>query len=53
LVIVFIYHRIIEITQDWTFVLGTFLLILLFVFPGGIVGGLHALWIRVRGQPRA
>ena len=27
-------------TQYWPFVLGTILLVLLFVFPGGIVGGI-------------
>jgi branched-chain amino acid transport system permease protein len=53
LALVYLNQRITEITQYWPFVLGTILLILLFVFPGGIVGGLHALWIRVRGQPRA
>jgi branched-chain amino acid transport system permease protein len=35
-------------TEYWSFVLGTILLVLLFVFPGGIVGGLSAgfAWLR-------
>jgi len=35
-------------TQFWPFVLGTTLIILLFVFPGGIVGTLAAAWARLR-----
>ena len=42
-----------DFTQYWPFVLGTILLVLLFVFPGGIVGGLYALGTRVRGWIRA
>ena len=35
-------------TEYWPFVLGTILLVLLFVFPGGIVGGLTSAmaWVR-------
>src|SRR5690606_20453998 len=36
-------------TQYWPFVLGTTLIMLLFVFPGGIVGTLAAGWKRLRG----
>ena len=42
-----------EITQYWPFVLGSMLLILLFAFPGGIVGGVYGLWIRLRSRGRA
>jgi branched-chain amino acid transport system permease protein len=35
-------------TQYWPFILGTILIILLFVFPGGIVGALHAALVRLR-----
>jgi branched-chain amino acid transport system permease protein len=35
-------------TQYWPFILGTILIILLFVFPGGIVGALHAGFARLR-----
>ncbi len=38
-------------TQFWPFVLGTTLIVLLFVFPGGIVGTLSAGWKRLRGRP--
>jgi hypothetical protein len=27
--------------------------VLLFVFPGGIVGGIYALWVRLRARSRA
>jgi branched-chain amino acid transport system permease protein len=37
-----------DYTQYWSFVLGAILLILLFVFPGGIVGGLDLLWQRLK-----
>lgn len=40
-------------TQYWPFVLGSILLVLLFAFPGGIVGGIYALWTRLRGRQRA
>jgi len=35
-------------TEYWSFVLGTILLVLLFTFPGGIVGGLSAGWAWLR-----
>ena len=35
-------------TEYWSFVLGTILLVLLFIFPGGIVGGLLAGWAWLR-----
>jgi branched-chain amino acid transport system permease protein len=37
-----------DYTQYWSFVLGVILLVLLFGFPGGIVGGLDLLWQRVK-----
>jgi branched-chain amino acid transport system permease protein len=37
-----------DYTQYWSFVLGTILLVLLFGFPGGIVGGLDLLWQRLK-----
>ena len=36
-----------DYTQYWSFVLGTILLVLLFSFPGGIVGGIVQLWQRL------
>jgi branched-chain amino acid transport system permease protein len=53
LALVWLNQEITDLTQYWPLVLGTILLVLLFVFPGGIVGGLHALWIRSRGTSRA
>ncbi len=37
-----------DYTQYWSFVLGAILLVLLFGFPGGIVGGLVLLWRRLK-----
>jgi ABC-type branched-subunit amino acid transport system permease subunit len=37
-------------TQYWPFILGSILIVLLFVFPGGIVGTLSAGIARVRGR---
>jgi branched-chain amino acid transport system permease protein len=37
-------------TQYWPFILGTILIVLLFGFPGGIVGALHALFVRLRAR---
>ncbi|HEX3883137.1 MAG TPA: branched-chain amino acid ABC transporter permease [Stellaceae bacterium] len=53
LALVWLNQEITDYTEYWPFVLGTILLVLLFVFPGGIVGGLHALWARVRARSRA
>jgi branched-chain amino acid transport system permease protein len=53
LALVWLNQEITDYTEYWPFVLGTILLVLLFVFPGGIVGGLHALWMRVRARSRA
>jgi branched-chain amino acid transport system permease protein len=46
--LVWLNQEITDYTQYWSFVLGVILLVLLFVFPGGIVGGLDLLWRRVR-----
>jgi len=53
LALVWLNQEITDYTEYWPFVLGTILLFLLFVFPGGIVGGLNALWLRVRARSRA
>lgn len=42
LALVWLNQEITDYTQYWPFVLGSLLLVLLFVFPGGIVGGLVA-----------
>jgi branched-chain amino acid transport system permease protein len=50
--LVLLNQEITSYTEYWSFVLGTILLLLLFVFPGGIVGGLLAgwAWLRRRGK---
>jgi branched-chain amino acid transport system permease protein len=48
LALVWLNQEITDYTQYWPFVLGAILLLLLYVFPGGIVGGLDALWQRLR-----
>jgi branched-chain amino acid transport system permease protein len=42
LALVWLNQQITDYTQYWPFILGSLLLVLLFVFPGGIVGGLVA-----------
>ena len=42
LALVWLNQEITDYTQYWPFVLGSLLLVLLFVFPGGIVGGIVA-----------
>ncbi|HEX6722779.1 MAG TPA: branched-chain amino acid ABC transporter permease [Burkholderiaceae bacterium] len=41
-------HQITSITRYWPMVLGTVLIVLLFVFPGGIAGALGALRMRLQ-----
>jgi branched-chain amino acid transport system permease protein len=53
LALVWLNQEITDYTEYWPFVLGTMLLVLLFVFPGGIVGGLDLLWTRARRRFRA
>ncbi|HUI35617.1 MAG TPA: branched-chain amino acid ABC transporter permease [Stellaceae bacterium] len=53
LALVWLNQAITDYTEYWPFVLGTILLVLLFVFPGGIVGGLDLLWNRLRRLRRA
>jgi branched-chain amino acid transport system permease protein len=48
LALVWLNQEITSYTQYWPFVLGVVLLVLLFAFPGGIVGGLVAGFGRVR-----
>jgi branched-chain amino acid transport system permease protein len=43
-VLVWLNQQITDYTQYWSFVLGVMLLGLLFLFPGGILGGLAAGW---------
>ena len=48
LVLVWLNQKITSYTEYWPFVLGVILLVLLFAFPGGIVGGLVAGFRRLR-----
>ena len=41
-VLILLNQQITAYTQYWPFILGSILIVLLFVFPGGIVGALHA-----------
>lgn len=41
-------HQITSYTQYWPFILGSILIVLLFVFPGGIVGALRDGFVRLR-----
>ena len=43
----------VEYTEYWPFVLGTILLVLLFAFPGGILGGIESIYRRMRGRSHA
>ena len=53
LALVWLNQQVTDYTEYWPFVLGTILLVLLFAFPGGIVGGLVLLWTKLRGRLRA
>jgi branched-chain amino acid transport system permease protein len=46
-------HQITSYTQYWPLVLGVVLIVLLFAFPGGILGTLHAGWARIKDRRRA
>jgi branched-chain amino acid transport system permease protein len=50
LVLTLLNQQITAYTEYWPFVLGTILIVLLFVFPGGILGALDAALSRVRKQ---
>jgi branched-chain amino acid transport system permease protein len=53
LVLTLLNQQITAYTEYWPFVLGTILILLLFVFPGGILGALDAALSRVRRQRNA
>jgi branched-chain amino acid transport system permease protein len=46
-------HQIAAFTQYWPMVLGVVLISILFAFPAGIVGTVHAGWLRWKGRARA
>jgi hypothetical protein len=47
--LVFLNQQITAYTEYWPLVLGTILLVLLFAFPGGLVGAIDAGLARLRG----
>ena len=51
--LVWLNQEITDYTEYWSFVLGAILLLLLFAFPGGIVGGIDTLWTRLKNTRRA
>lgn len=53
MVLLVLNQQITSYTEYWPFVLGAVLLLLLFAFPGGIVGALHEAVARLRGARRA
>jgi branched-chain amino acid transport system permease protein len=48
LVLLVLNQQITSYTQYWPFVLGSILIVLLFAFPGGLVGALAVAWTRLR-----
>jgi branched-chain amino acid transport system permease protein len=53
LVLLVLNQQITSYTEYWPLILGTVLIVLLFVFPGGIVGALHTAALRVMRPRRA
>src|SRR6266478_5095379 len=53
LVLILLNQQIVAYTQYWPFVLGTILVVLLFVFPGGIAGAVGAMARRLTRPRRA
>ena len=47
-VLILLNQQITAYTQYWPFILGSILIVLLFAFPGGIVGALQAGYLRAR-----
>jgi branched-chain amino acid transport system permease protein len=52
-VLLWLHPQITSFTQFWPFVLGTILIVLLFAFPGGLVGAAVAAYERVRRSRHA
>jgi len=51
LVLIWLNQQIISYTQYWPLILGTILIFLLFVFPGGLAGAAETLWRRMARRP--
>jgi len=51
LVLLWLNQQIVSVTEYWPLILGGILVILLFVFPGGLAGALGAVWHRLTRRP--
>jgi branched-chain amino acid transport system permease protein len=51
LALIWLNQQIVSYTQYWPLILGSILVILLFVFPGGLAGAVIALWRRLVRSP--
>ena len=51
LALIWLNQQIVSYTQYWPLILGSILVILLFVFPGGLAGAVIALWRRLQRRP--
>jgi branched-chain amino acid transport system permease protein len=49
--LIWLNQQIVSYTQYWPLILGTILVVLLFVFPGGLAGTVIALWHRLARRP--
>lgn len=49
--LIWLNQQIVSYTEYWSLILGTILVILLFVFPGGLAGTMIALWRRASRRP--
>jgi branched-chain amino acid transport system permease protein len=52
-VLVLLNQQINAYTTYWPFILGSILIVLLFVFPGGLLGALRSGWLRMRRRGNA
>jgi branched-chain amino acid transport system permease protein len=52
LALIWLNQQIVSYTEYWPLILGTILVLLLFVFPGGLAGAGSALWRRLARRPR-
>jgi ABC-type branched-subunit amino acid transport system permease subunit len=50
-VLLYLRMQVTSYTEHWPVILGTILALLLFFFPGGIMGFLQARLSRLRGSP--
>ena len=51
LALIWLNQQIVSYTEYWPLILGSILVVLLFVFPGGLAGAMLALWRRLQRRP--